>query len=114
MTGLEKTTTEKTSDESEPINVLVDAAVAVEAKDGSELRKSDIPSSPTTPPVSPSGESHNDKGEDDDEENPAASDKDKEGEETASNEDNVGEPADSNGDNVNETAASDEEKEDAE
>ncbi|KAG2314541.1 hypothetical protein Bca4012_065240 [Brassica carinata] len=95
-TDLEKTTTEKTSDVLEPINVLVDVVAAVEAKDGSKLRKSYLTSAFPAPPVSWSGDSQNDEAEDSDKENLAAFDEDKEREETTSDEDNVHEPIESN------------------
>ncbi|XP_013601210.1 PREDICTED: nucleolin 2-like [Brassica oleracea var. oleracea] len=104
----ETTALEKTSDVSAPINVLVDVAATVDARDDSELRKSDLPEARPAAPVSRSGELEHDEanvGEeksaasdednkvDDGEEKSAASNGDVEGEEKsdASDEDVEGE-----------------------
>lgn len=68
----------------EPINVLMDAAVVVEATYDSELRKSDLPQAFPALPVSRSGESQDNEAEDDDDEKSTASDEDNKGEDTTS------------------------------
>ncbi|CAN6855564.1 hypothetical protein YC2023_018857 [Brassica napus] len=73
----ETTAVEKTSDVSAPINVLVDVVATVDARDGSELGKSDLHEARPAAPVSRSGELEDDEANVG-EEKPTASDEDNE------------------------------------